>query len=122
MGMTYLVKIGGTELTKLTKYAVERNKLWSDSDRTLSGSLKGTLIGVFPKLLLEFGYLTESELKTIVGLLEPASFNVSWWDSRTGTYKVGVYYAGDYSYPLFDKAKGLYEPFGVNLIPYNKLS
>lgn len=118
---TYLVKIGSTNLNKLTKFEVERNKLWVDADRNLSGTLKATLIGVFPKLLLEFGYLTEAEVQAVVTLLEPASFNVSWWDSKTNGYKTGSYYAGDYRYPMFDKTKGLYAPFTVNLIPYSKI-
>lgn len=119
---TYLVKIGSTNLDKLTKFEVERNKLFTDSDRNLSGDLKATLIGVFPKLLLEFGYLEEAEVQVVTTLLEPASFSVSWWDSKTNGYKTGTYYAGDYRYPMFDKLKGLYAPFSVSLIPYSKIS
>ena len=118
--MTYQVKIGAYELTKLTKYEQERNKLFTDSDRNLSGDLKATFIGLFPKLLLEFGYMTEAEVKAVVTLLDAPSFNVSYWDSRLTDYNTGTYYAGDFRYPLFDKAKGLYAPWSVNLIPYNK--
>ncbi len=120
--MTYQVKIGSTELTKLKKFAVEPNKLWSDADRTLSGDLKATLIGIFPKLLLEFTYMTEAEVKVVIGLLKPASFNVSWWNTDIADYSTGTYYAGDFNYPLFSKEKGLYEPWSVSLIPYSKLS
>jgi len=120
--MTYQVQIGATQLTKLTKFEVQPAKLWKDADRNMSGDLQSTYIGTFPKLMLEFGYLSELELKVVLILLQPASFNVSYWESRTGTYKTGVYYAGDFSYPLFDKEKGLYAPWGVNLIPYKKIT
>jgi hypothetical protein len=118
--MTYQVKIGSTELSKLKSFEVERNKLWTDADRNLSGDLKATFIGLFPKLVIEFGYMTEAEVKAVVLLLDPPSLNVSWWDSRLENYNAGVYYAGDYRYPLFDKEKGLYAPWSVNLIPYKK--
>ena len=39
------------------------NKLWSsDSGRNLAGTQSGTLIGIFPKIVLEFRKLTRSEL------------------------------------------------------------
>ncbi len=120
MAKTYEVKIGTTTLA-LKGFEVERNKLWTDADRNLSGELKATFIGVFPKLKLEFGYLTEAQLKAILALLEPASFTVSWWDSFLGDYRVGTYYAGDFSYPYWHKSKGMYAPWSVNLIPFKKI-
>lgn len=119
---TYLVKIGTTELQNLKSFTVERNKLWTDADRNLNGDLKATFVGVFPKLVLEFGYLTEAELKANVTLLDDPSFTVSWWDSEKTDYSSGSFYAGDFGYPLFDKEKGRYSPFKVSLIPYSKLS
>jgi hypothetical protein len=116
-----MVKIGATELSKVKTYQVERNKLFSDADRNLEGELITTFIGVFPKITVEFTYMTESELKTVLGLIEEPGFNVSWWDSKKGDYSAGVYYAGDFKYGLWDKTKGMYEPWSVNLIPYKKL-
>ncbi len=120
MAKTYEVKIGSTEL-ELKSFEVERNKLWSDADRNMAGELKATFVGVFPKLKLEFSYLTESELKTILGLLEPAVLSVSWWDAKLGNYRTGDFYTGDFSYPYWNKQKGMYAPFTVNLIPYKKI-
>lgn len=120
--MTYLVKLNSTELTGILKsYNVERNKLWSDADRNMNGDLKATFIGVFPKISIEFTYLTESELKSVLAILEEPSFNVSWWDSELGSYSTGVFYAGDFKYGMFDATRGMYEPFSVSLIPYSKL-
>jgi hypothetical protein len=123
MAKTYLVKISSTELDQYLKgLTVERNKLWVDADRNLNGDLKATFIGIFPKILLEFKHLTEAQLKTVTGLLEPSSISVSWWDSKAEDYSSGSFYASDYGYPVFNKSKGLYEPFSVSLIAYNKLS
>lgn len=120
--MTYTIKIGSTDISAYLKgYEVERNKLWTDANRNLNGDLKATFIGIFPKIKLSFTYLTESELKTVIGLLDAPSFSVNWWDSGTGNYGTDDYYSGDYSFPLFNKSKGLYESFEVNLIPYKKL-
>jgi len=78
MTKTFEIKIGNTEITKLKSFEVERNKLWSDANRNMAGELKATFIGVFPKLKLEFGFLTEAELKALLGLLEPAVLSVTW--------------------------------------------
>lgn len=124
MAKTYLVKIGTTELDDyLTKdgIEVERSKLWTDADRNLNGDLKATFIGVFPKIKLEFTYLTEAQLKTVTGLLDASSFTVSWWNAKTTDYSSGTFYASDYSYPVFDKEKERYQPFGVTLIAFAKL-
>jgi hypothetical protein len=120
MAKTYEVKIGSTEL-ELKSFEVERNKLWSDADRNMAGELKATFIGVFPKLVLEFGYLGESDMKSLLGLLEPASLSVSWWDSKLGDYRTGDFYTGDFKYPYWNKSKKMYAPFTVNLIPFKKI-
>lgn len=121
MAMTYTLKIGTTDISAYLKgYSVQRSKLWTDANRNLAGDLKATFIGIFPKIKLEFTYLTEAELKTVIGLMDSPSFSVDWWDSGSGTYKVANYYSGDYEYPLFDKTKGRYKEFSVNLIPYKK--
>jgi len=121
MSKTYEVKIGTTELSDLTKFEVERNKLFADADRNLAGDLKATFIGIFPKITIGFNYMTEAQVKTILGLLEPASISVTWWDSKSGTYKTGDFYASDPKPPYWSKEKGMYAPWEVNLIAYKKI-
>ena len=86
----------------------------------MDGDLKAVRVGVFPKLMLEFGYLTEAELKAILALLEPATLSVTWWDTQAEDYDTANFYAGDLEYPYWSKSKGMYAPFSVNLIPYSK--
>lgn len=120
MALTYLIKINDTDISKLTEYKVGDNKLWKDAGRTMSGKLKATLIGIFPKITLSFTYLNASQIATVTNLLKNAQFTVDYWDARSQTYKEGEYYASDYEVAIHDKEKEIYKPFSVNLVPYGK--
>lgn len=75
------------------------NKLWSsDSGRNLAGSQSGTLIGIFPKLVLEFKPLTKSELETIVPILDSPRQTVSYYDPNKKVQTTMTTYSGDYKY------------------------
>ena len=65
------IKINGISIGQ---YIVEAkygyNKLWaSDSGRNLAGVQSGTLIGIFPKIILQFRPLSKTELELILYLL-----------------------------------------------------
>ena len=73
------------------------NKLWSsDSGRNLAGTQSGTLIGIFPKLILQFRKLTKSELETIVPILDSARQTVIYYDPNKKTNVTMTTYTGDY--------------------------
>lgn len=75
------------------------NKLWSsDSGRNLAGSQSGTLIGIFPKLVLEFKPLTKSELEAIVPILDSPRQTVSYYDPNKKAQTTMTTYSGDYKY------------------------
>jgi hypothetical protein len=120
MAISYLVKIGNTQLPKIKGFKVQPNKLWVDANRNMAGNLISTYVGTFHKLIVDFSYTTKAEMSTLLNLLEESSFTVTWFDENTDSYKSGTFYAGDYEYSLFDKNKELYEPFTVHLIPFNK--
>lgn len=122
MAISYLVKIDNTSLPKLKAWKVGPNKLWTDAGRTMSGKLRATFVGIFPKIGLEFAHTTEDEMQVLAGLLDQSDFTVSWWDPATKSIKSGLYYAGDYEIPMFSVSRGLYAPFSVNLIPFDKKS
>ena len=65
-----LIKINGTTIPCITSYKVGRNKLWKDSDRNMNGDVRATLIGIFPKIEINIGYTTQSQLASIVQLLD----------------------------------------------------
>ena len=73
------------------------NKLWSsDSGRNLAGTQTGTLIGIYPKLTLQFRKLTKSELETIVPILDSARQTVTYYDPRKKQNVTMTTYTGDY--------------------------
>lgn len=120
--ITNLIKINTVDITKLTDWEVERNKLWTDAGRNMAGDLRSTFVGIFPKVQLSFGYLTAEEVSEIAGLLDNPSFTVEWWDVVTQSLKSGTYYASDFSIPIWSKAREMYKPFKVSLVPFNKMS
>lgn len=73
------------------------NKLWaSDTGRNLAGSMTGTLIGVFPKIILQFRQLTKQELEIIVPILDSSTQNVTYYDPLKKQNITIETYTGDY--------------------------
>lgn len=62
------------------------HKLWSeDSGRNLAGTQSGTLIGIFPKITVQFKKLNQEELEQIVPILDKATQNVTYYDPNKKT-------------------------------------
>ena len=73
------------------------NKLWGeDSGRNLAGKMVGTLIGVFPKLVLTFRKLSKEELNVIAPILDSANQSVSYYDPTKNAMTSMTTYTGDY--------------------------
>lgn len=73
------------------------NKLWaSDSGRNLAGTQSGTLLGIFPKIILQFRRLNKSELETIVPILDKANQTVTYYDPNKKANVTMDTYTGDY--------------------------
>lgn len=81
----------------LTQADFEYNKLWSkDSGRNLAGTQTGTLIGVFPKLVLTFRKLNQSELHSLAPVLDSARQTVQYHDDNSNSTKTITTYSGDW--------------------------
>ena len=66
----------------------EYNKLWaSDTGRNLAGKMTGTLVGIFPKLILTFRKLTQAEMNIIAPILDSATQCVTYYDPTTNANK-----------------------------------
>lgn len=77
----------------------EYNKLWgSDTGRNLKGKFTGTLVGVFPKLILTFRKLTKNEMNVIAPILDSATQTVQYYDPKLNATKTISTYTGDWSY------------------------
>ena len=85
----------------LGKYIVQAtysyNKLWSnDSGRNLAGVQSGTLIGIFPKIIVQFRKLTQTELETLAPILDSARQTVQYYDPNKKAMTTMTTYTGDY--------------------------
>ena len=85
----------------LGKYIVQAtysyNKLWSnDSGRNLAGVQSGTLIGIFPKIVVQFRKLTQTEFETLTPILDSARQTVQYYDPNKKAMTTMTTYTGDY--------------------------
>lgn len=115
-----LVKINGTTIPHVKQYKIGRSKYWKNADRNMVGDIRAALIGIFPKIKMQIGVTTQSEMSQLTQLLDLDYFEVEWFDVRIQTTIKTKYYASDYDIDLLSKSKGLYQPFEVNLVPVSK--
>lgn len=115
-----LVQIDGITIPHLVTYKIGRAKLWKDAERNMNGDIRATLIGIFPKIIMQVGYTTQEEMSQLTQLLDQDYFTVTWFDVRTQETVSIQYYASDYEVELDSKSKGRYKPFEVSLVPISK--
>lgn len=109
--------IDGVNIREIVSYKVQQAKLWKDANRNMNGVVKATLIGVFPKIELEFAYMSRSRASEVASRLNKAYFDVTYYDPGTGNVRTAQYYAGDFTVELLNTQTGYVKPFDVNLIP-----
>lgn len=81
----------------ITEAKYSYNKLWaSDSGRNLSGTMVASLVGVFPKLVLEFRKLTKAELEVVIPILDKPYQNTTYYDPNKKQNVTMCTYTGDY--------------------------
>lgn len=95
------VKKQGGSYIDLGQYIVEAkyqyNKLWGkDSGRNLAGKMTATLVGIFPKIIVQFRKLTPNELKIIAPILDASRQVVRYYDPNKKAYKTMTTYTGDW--------------------------
>ena len=94
-------------------------KLWaSDTGRNLAGKMTGTLIGIFPKLILQFRPLTKEELNTIAPILDSAYQEVTYYDVNENKKITMTTYTGDWE--LTNKNLNQNEGFSCSFISTEK--
>ena len=88
-------------LGKQTEYKVQYCKLWSsDTGRSMTGENKGTLIGIFPKISVKLGRLSEDEMSAIINLTNQSRANVKYYDVGAKGLVTASFYFGDVSAEL----------------------
>ena len=88
-------------LGKQTEYKVQYCKLWSsDTGRSMTGENKGTLIGIFPKISVKLGRLSEDDLSAIINLTNQPRADVNYYDVGAKALVTASFYFGDVSADL----------------------
>ncbi len=73
------------------------HKLWGkDSGRNLAGSQSGTLLGIFPKITLQFRKLTRSEVELLAPIFDSANQTTRYYDARKKAKITMETYSGDW--------------------------
>lgn len=73
------------------------HKLWSsDSGRNLAGTQSGTLIGIFPKITLQFRKLSQSEINLLAPILDAPNQLVQYYDVNKNRKITMTTYSGDW--------------------------
>lgn len=114
------IKIDGVSMGQyLIGATIGYYKLWSsDSGRNMAGTNTGTLVGIFPKVQLNFRSLSDSELNQILKLVNKANMTLTYWDTELQQEKSLSCYAGDVETPV--KKLGKYQSFSVSIISNKK--
>ncbi len=91
-----------------TAYKVQYSKLWSsDTGRSMTGENKGTLIGIFPKITVTLGRMSEDDTSAIINLTMQARANVKYYDVGKKDLVTASFYFGDVSAEI-EKQKSMY--------------
>lgn len=94
-------------------------KLWaSDSGRNLAGKMSGTLIGIFPKLILQFKPLSKEEMNLIAPILDSAIQEVTYYDVNKNKNITMQTYTGDWE--VVNKNINQNEGFSCSFISVSK--
>lgn len=100
------------------------NKLWSsDSGRNLAGKQSGTLIGIFPKIIVQFKRLSKAEFEAIQPILDAPRQVVRYYDPKKHAYDEMTTYTGDYELTnknIIGKNGHKIEPFQISFISVSK--
>lgn len=118
--MSSTISIGGTTLTNIVNMEVVLNDLDKDSSRNALGGLVRNRVAQIPEIKLTFGVKSKSDMETLLGLLKPASFSVTYYLPHTQSTLTANFYAGPH-FPkiLIDSSDVYYSEMDVSLIGYN---
>ena len=103
----------------LTQVKYGYYKLWSsDSGRTLSGKMTGTLIGIFPKIIMTFRRLTPEELVYLSPHFDNARQTIRYRDPNKNQELSMETYTGDWEITYKHLEKG--ESFDLSFISVDR--
>lgn len=115
-----LITIAGKKIPKIKGYKVGYHKLWSsDSGRTMDGRNSGTLVGIFPKITLKIGELSQDEMAELLNLVNVASQNVTYYDTEYKRTVTDSFYFGDIEDELKRQVTMRHKELDISIIANN---
>lgn len=73
------------------------HKIWGkDTGRNLAASWSGTLLGIFPKITVQFKKLNKEEIEQIAPILDEANQSVKYYDPKKKKKITMITYTNDY--------------------------
>lgn len=103
----------------LTQVKFGYYKIWSsDSGRTLSGKMTGTLIGIFPKIIMSFRNLTTEELTYLAPHFDNARQTIKYIDPNKNEQVTIETYTGDWEITYKNMKKG--QAFDLSFISIDR--
>ena len=104
-------------LGKLTQYDVQFAKLWSsDTGRSMTGENKGTLVGIFPKLIIKAGRMSEGDMSAFLYLVNQATTNITYYDPQYRATVTASFYFNDAESALLFKTRMGYDEIEIHAI------
>ena len=108
-------------LGKKTAYKVQYCKLWSsDTGRSMTGENKGTLIGIFPKITVRLGKLSEDDMSAIINLTNQPRANVKYYDVGAKALTTESFYFGDVTAELERQSTMMHKATEFSIIANRK--
>lgn len=96
-----LINIGGVDLPTPTDFEVGIMDI-SKAERNANGTMIIERVTTKRKLALKYSYLTASELASVLNLVAPTFFNVTYLDPQTNSNRTASFYCGDRSVGMID--------------------
>lgn len=104
-------------LGKLTQYDVQFPKLWSsDTGRSMTGENKGTLVGIFPKLIIKAGRMSEGNMSAFLYLVNQATTDIAYYDPQYMKTVTASFYFNDAESALLYKNRMMYGELEIHAI------
>lgn len=95
------------------------HKLWaSDTGRNLAGVQSGTLIGIFPKITIQFKPLSKIDLEKLAPILDSAIQSLTYYDPVKKDEVTLSTYTGDWELINLNIMQN--EPFSISFISRKK--
>ncbi|MEG1495634.1 MAG: hypothetical protein RR406_05005 [Bacilli bacterium] len=118
-----LIRIDNKKIDKIINYGLTYAKIWSsDSGRGMDGRNGGTLVGIFPKIVLNVGKMTEDEMSIFLSLVNKANGSVTYYDTEFKRAITESFYFGDITDSLNRKKDMSHKPIQFSIIANNPRS